>query len=116
MEKVVLPKVVQRSGPMRGLATKNIPAVQGYVLTHPKPVSEIHMKVGDDPLLISWRYGLGRVIAFTSDLTGRWGKDWVKWEGFPRWVSQLARSAMKRLSENKVQTQFRQEGEEIRGF
>ncbi len=114
VEKVVQPKVVQSGGPMRGFAAKSIPVVQGYVLTHPKPVSEIHMKVGDDPLLISWRYGLGRVVAFTSDLTGRWGKDWVKWEGFPRWVSQLARSAMKRVSENKVQTQFRQEGEEIR--
>jgi hypothetical protein len=114
VEKVVQPQVIQGSGPMRGLSPKEIPAVQGYVLTHPKPISEIHMKVGDDPLLISWRYGLGRVAAFTSDLTGRWGRDWVKWEGFPRWVSQLARSAMKRVSENRVQTQFLQEGEEIK--
>ncbi|MCH6544421.1 MAG: VWA domain-containing protein [Deltaproteobacteria bacterium] len=114
VEKVVQPKVIQGSGPMRGLSPNEIPAVQGYVLTHPKPIAEIHMKVGDDPLLISWRYGLGRVVAFTSDLTGRWGRDWVKWEDFPRWVSQLARSAMKRVSENRVQTEFRQEGEEIR--
>ncbi len=114
VEKVVQPQVIQGNGPMRGLSPNEIPAVQGYVLTHPKPISEIHMKVDDDPLLISWRYGLGKVVAFTSDLTGRWGKDWVKWEGFPRWVSQLARSAMKRVSENRVQIEFRQEGEEIR--
>ncbi len=114
VEKVVHPRVVQTSGPMKGLSTKGIPAVQGYVLTHPKPVSEIYMKVEDDPLLISWRYGLGTVAAFTSDLTGRWGREWVRWDGFPRWVSQLARSALKRVSENQLVTQFHQEGDEIR--
>ncbi len=45
VEKVVQPKVVLGSGPMRGLSPKDIPAVQGYVLTHAKPISEIHMIV-----------------------------------------------------------------------
>ena len=72
------------------------------------------MKVGEDPLLVSWRYGLGKVVAFTSDLSGRWGKEWVGWEAFPQWASQLARSAMRRVSEDRIRTEFRQEGEEVR--
>ncbi|MCZ6622314.1 MAG: hypothetical protein O7C72_10540, partial [Deltaproteobacteria bacterium] len=40
-------------------------------------------------------------------------RDWVRWEGFPQWASQLARSVMKRVSENRVRTEFRQDGEMV---
>ena len=43
----------------------------------------------DDPLLAQWQYGLGRSVAWTSDSTGRWAKDWVGWSGFNRFFSQL---------------------------
>ena len=36
-----------------------------------------------------WQYGLGRSVAWTSDSTGRWAKDWVGWSGFNRFFSQL---------------------------
>ncbi len=32
------------------------------------------------PLLVRWRYGLGRVIAFMSDAKSRWAAPWVRWE------------------------------------
>jgi hypothetical protein len=32
---------------------------------------------------------LGRSVAWTSDTTGRWAKDWVGWSGFNRFFSQL---------------------------
>jgi hypothetical protein len=38
---------------------------------------------------VSWRHGLGRVMAFTSDLSGRWGREWVAWQGLPQWAGQL---------------------------
>ncbi|MFQ5848973.1 MAG: VWA domain-containing protein [Candidatus Binatia bacterium] len=113
VEKVVQPKLVAARGPMEGLLQEEIPPVRGYVLTHPKPLAEVLVKVEEDPLLISWRYGLGRVVAFTSDLTGRWGREWVRWQGFPKWASQLARSAMRRVSEERIRTEFRQDGEEV---
>jgi hypothetical protein len=43
----------------------------------------------DDPLLAQWQYGLGRSVAWTSDSTGRWAKDWLAWGGFSRFFSQL---------------------------
>ncbi|MFQ5904012.1 MAG: VWA domain-containing protein, partial [Candidatus Binatia bacterium] len=113
VEELAYPKVTVAVGPLKGFSRRRIPPVRGYVLTHPKPLSDLLMKVGKDPLLVSWRYGLGKVVAFTSDLSGRWGKEWVGWENFPQWASQLARSAMRRVSENRIQTEFRQEGEEV---
>ena len=47
------------------------------------------MTARDDPLLAQWQYGLGRSVAWTSDATGRWAKDWVAWPGFNRFFSQL---------------------------
>jgi hypothetical protein len=71
------------------------------------------MKAGHDPLLASWRYGLGRVTAFTSDLTGRWGREWVTWESFPRWIGQVARHTALRAQESSFRSEFAQDGEEV---
>jgi Ca-activated chloride channel family protein len=47
-------------------------------------------------VLVSWRYGLGKAVAFTSDLSGRWGRRWVQWPAFGRFVAQTARWTMRR--------------------
>ena len=69
------------------------------------------MRVDKDPLLISWRYGLGQITAFTSDLSGRWGRDWLSWPGLPQWTSQVARDTMRKLVENKMRTELRSEAD-----
>jgi Ca-activated chloride channel homolog len=91
-----------------------LPGLGGYVLTYPKPHSELLMRVDKDPLLIAWRYGLGRVTAFTSDLSGRWGKDWVAWQAFPQWTSQLARDTMRKILESKTRTDLSADGESVK--
>ena len=114
IEKPAQPRIVAAVGPLKGFAQQSMPPVLGYVLTHPKPQAELLMKAGDDPLLVSWRYGLGKVIAYTSDLSGRWGRHWIAWQDFPRWAGQVARSAMRATTEHRVKTDIQQEGDEIR--
>lgn len=113
VERVVRPGVVAGVGPLKGFFQKLFPAVRGYVLTRAKPRADLLMKAGDDPLLVSWRYGLGQVAAFTSDLSGRWGKEWVGWEDFPRWAGQLARSTMRQATEKKVRTELKRDGDRV---
>jgi Mg-chelatase subunit ChlD len=59
------------------------PQLLGYVGTTPKPnaTTALVTDVGD-PLLAHWQYGLGRVVAWTSDATGQWAKNWVGWDKF----------------------------------
>jgi Ca-activated chloride channel homolog len=114
IEKPVTPSIVASAGPLKGVAQNNLPALRGYVLTYPKPRAELLMRVDKDPLLVAWRYGVGRVMAFTSDLSGRWGKDWVQWQGFPQWASQLARDTMRKVLETKTRTDFAADGESIK--
>src|SRR5262249_30185233 len=42
-----------------------------------------------DPILARWQYGLGRAVAWTSDLRGRWSQNWVDWPGTAQLFSQL---------------------------
>jgi Ca-activated chloride channel homolog len=114
IEKPVTPSIVTPTGPLKGIPQNNLPTMRGYVLTYPKPRAELLMRADKDPLLVSWRYGLGRVLAFTSDLSGRWGKDWVAWQGFPQWASQLARDTMRKILETRMHTDFHADGESIK--
>jgi uncharacterized membrane protein len=69
-----------------------LPALQGYVGTSPKGGGQIVL-VSDagDPVLAQWQYGLGRVVAWTSDAKGQWAKEWVGWQEFPRFWAQAVR-------------------------
>ena len=113
VEKVFTPSIVASVGPLRGIGN-SLPSLRGYVLTYPKPRAEVFMKAEKDPLLVSWRYGLGQVMAFTSDLSGRWGKDWITWQGFPQWASQLARDTVRKVIETRNQTRFEPDGESVK--
>lgn len=114
IEKPFTPAIVAATGPLKGIPQNNLPQLRGYVLTYPKPRAELLMQAEKDPLLVSWRYGLGRVMAFTSDLSGRWGKDWVSWQSFPQWVSQLTRDTMRKILETRARTEFHADGDAVK--
>ena len=114
IDKTFAPRVAAPTGPLRGIAQGSLPHLRGYVLTYPKQRAELLMKAGEDPLLVSWRHGLGRVTAFTSDLSGRWGREWVAWPGLPQWAGQLARGTMRQIVQTRMRTAFHAEGEAVR--
>jgi len=67
-----------------------VPPLYGYVATTPKDTAQIVLRSDcGDPVLAQWQYGLGRAAAWTPDMTGRWGKDWVQWDGWGRFAAQL---------------------------
>ena len=72
------------------------PALLGYVGTSAKPSSSVLLSVGelDDPLLATWRTGLGVVSAWTSDAKGRWANRWISWQGFAEFWSDVVRETL----------------------
>jgi len=79
----------------RGMDASDFPTLHGFVATDPKRRATTAMWVpGDEeqlPLLVHWRFGLGRSVAFTSDAKARWAKDWVGSESYIRLWTQMAR-------------------------
>lgn len=56
----------------------SFPPVEGYVAATPKPSAEVLLKTSrEDPLLVTWRYGLGKALAFLSDGGNRWTRSWA---------------------------------------
>ena len=81
------------------------PPLYGYVGTSPKDTAQTILTTHQgDPLLAAWQYGLGRSVAWTSDATGRWATDWVRWEGFPTFWAQAVRWTIAEGRDNVVET------------
>jgi Mg-chelatase subunit ChlD/uncharacterized membrane protein len=90
VEGTITPRQVSPDATLSGLAAGGLPLLSGYLVTTPKDLAET-LLVSDaaDPLLTRWQYGLGRAVAWTSDLRGRWSQDWLDWSGTPRLFSAL---------------------------
>ena len=67
--------------------------LHGLVLTTPKPRATTILKAPEtedvDPVLATWRYGVGKTAAFTADLSPNWGSDWVDSPHYLPFVKQL---------------------------
>jgi uncharacterized membrane protein len=89
VEEPFFPIQTSSSPILRGLDA-GLPQLRGYNGTTLKSAAQgVLVTARDDPLLAQWQYGLGRSVAWTSDATGRWAKDWVGWGGFNRFFNQL---------------------------
>jgi Ca-activated chloride channel family protein len=80
-----------------GIDFARSPRLLGFVKAEAKEGSETILRVDiDKPLLVRWRYGLGRVIAFMSDAKTRWAAPWVRWMSFGTLWPQMVRDAAHR--------------------
>jgi uncharacterized membrane protein len=71
---------------------KAVPPLGGYVATTLKPTAElVLMSHQEDPVLATWRFGLGRTAAFTSDAKAKWGVLWLRWRHFNKFWAQMTR-------------------------
>ena len=84
------------SEPLRGLG-RNLPPVSGYIVTAEREGLALVTLHGpeNDPILAQWQYGLGRVVALTTDGAGRWCPDWPSWGSYRAFWEQHTRWAMR---------------------
>ena len=62
-----------------GVSVDALPALTGYVATTPRAAADVVLKSPQgDPILATWEFGLGRVMAWTSDAQGRWTSDLLR--------------------------------------
>ena len=96
VEEPFTPKVRHDSELLQGIAETGLPKLTGYVTTTPKDNATVPLVSHEgDPVLAHWRHGLGKSVAFTSDVTSRWAAEWLGWEGFNRFWAQAVRWAMR---------------------
>lgn len=81
------------SGFLEDVAGNAPPALRGYVRTTAKDEASVHLVEQEhgDPLIASWRYGLGRVVAFASAADGPWSEEWEGTDFYGRLWAQALR-------------------------
>jgi uncharacterized membrane protein len=88
VERPFVPIAIGESPILSGLG--GLPRLYGYNGSTIKDSARTVLETDDDqPLLATWQYGLGRSAAWLSDARGQWAADWLAWEGFPRFTSQM---------------------------
>jgi len=70
---------------LTGFGPRTYPSVLGFMETDLKRNAQMDLSVLKSdrrmPLLASWRYGKGKSIALTTDMEGRWSRNWIPWGG-----------------------------------
>ena len=110
--KPVVKKTVEA---FKGIDFNTAPPLLGYVATKSKETSEVLLESRrKDPILARWQYGLGKTAAFLSDLKDRWAVDWLKWNGYPKFWSQVVRETMRRHDNDDFNFRVVKDGNEAK--
>src|SRR5919202_2588611 len=104
------------SGPaLDGIDLNTMPQLRGYVAPTPKPQSSILLVSRQiDPVLAEWQYGLGRVVAWTSDVKNRWSSRWIDWPDFGRFWAQVVKRTTRPPEDPNRQVTVQVEGNRAR--
>ncbi len=88
----------------------NYPDLLGFVETLPKKGSNLELITTKEekvfPILSSWKYGSGKVIAYTSDISGRWSSPWVRWKDFSNFWSEIINQVKNKTDQKSGNVQF----------
>ncbi|MCG8333486.1 MAG: VWA domain-containing protein [Proteobacteria bacterium] len=103
-ERHLQPRVAFRNEISRNLISDQLPPIYGMDISYSKPGATNILQTDHGPLLATWRYGLGRSAAFTSDLSGIWSQAWLNWDHFGSFLSTLVRWIQQPETEQNIIT------------
>ena len=66
-----------------------LPRLHGYIATTQKDIAQVFIRSHkDEPILAGWNIGLGKAVAWTSDVKPAWAKEWIPWHSFGKFWGQ----------------------------
>jgi Ca-activated chloride channel family protein len=115
VEKSFQPVVLKQVEAFKGIDFSTSPPLLGYVSTLGKETAEILLESDiEKPILARWQYGLGKTVAFTSDVKDRWAAEWLDWDGYSKLWPQLVRETMRRRDDGQLDLQINKVGDQAR--
>jgi uncharacterized membrane protein len=113
IEEPLQPLVKRRAEAMRGVDFATAPPLLGFASTKAKEGAELLLaSESGAPILARWQYGLGKAVVFTSDVKDRWAAQWLQWEGYGKFWTQLVRDTMRRDAGEAARLEVVREGDE----
>ncbi len=110
------PQLKEKHPILAGFEKWDSPTLLGYVKTTRRTSAQVPLVTeAGDPLLAHWRYGLGKVTAFTSDAKSRWASLWIaSWNGYGRFWSQVLRETARAPQGRLMDLSVRMAGDDAR--
>jgi len=107
VESIFQPQVASASPLLESVVASSLPSLDGYVVTTPRTGAQVALQSDRrDPILVHWNYGLGRVVAWTSDLSSQWAKDWLSWPGLDQFWSQVVDWGLRSPNDPDLQASY----------
>jgi hypothetical protein len=108
----IAPQLASLADVIPGVPLDSFPALTGYVATTPRAAADVVLKSPQgDPLLATWQYGLGRVIAWTSDAQGRWTAGLLQWPSANRFFGDIVHASLPQPGDPALQVETRVQGD-----
>ncbi|MEO6796784.1 MAG: VWA domain-containing protein [Candidatus Dormibacter sp.] len=112
VEGAIAPRLSSLANVLPGIPLTGFPALTGYIATTPRAAADIVLKSPQgDPLLASWQYGLGRVVAWTSDAQGRWTADLLRWPSANLFFGDMIRYSLPQPGDPALQVETQVQGD-----
>lgn len=95
-----------------GVPLNAFPTLTGYVATTPRAAADVVLQSPQgDPLLATWEYGLGRVLAWTSDAQGRWTAGLLSWPSANLFFGDIVRYSLPEAGDPTLQAEMQVQGD-----
>jgi hypothetical protein len=95
VETTFKPTTASPAAVLGGVDLASLPDLGGYVAATAKPGATVALSGPQrDPLLVEGQYGLGRVVAWTSDVAGRWSAALLRWKDGGRLLANLVSNTL----------------------
>ena len=108
----ITPRLSSLAEVLPGVPLDAFPSLTGYVATTPRAAADVVLKSPQgDPLLATWQYGLGRVVAWTSDAQGRWTAALLNWPSANRFFGDVVRYSLPQSSDPALQVETQVQGD-----
>jgi hypothetical protein len=112
VEGSIAPRLTSVAEVLPGVPLDSFPALAGYVATTPRAAADVVLASPQgDPLLATWQYGLGRVVAWTSDAQGRWTAGLLQWASANRFFGDIVRYSLPQAEDPALQVETQVQGD-----
>lgn len=83
--------------------SNGIPSIDGYIGASNKDRAEkILLTDKGDPLLSAWQYGLGRTVAWTSDVNGKWTSNYLQTSEGIEFLTNIVQWTFPRIYDDEI--------------